>query len=155
MGNFGIDDYDENGNLRMGLILPLLVIVYSRFLLYGPISLIGGRAGNPMGKSSALDLSFLTNFSPFLVLSSILPVIILYLLLYREKRGTYPFSWLWDNGRAILIISALSQFVFVHYKIIGNTPLNMQAATTILMHILGLFVLAKSDRVKNIFTIKN
>ena len=39
----GIDDYDDRGNVKTGLFLQFALVYFSRFLLYGPISLLAGR----------------------------------------------------------------------------------------------------------------
>ena len=103
---FSINDYDNKGVLKPGIFLILIIVFTARFLLFGPLSLIARRG---LRTSREVDMSFLTNVSPFEMLSSIPPVVILFLML---ARGVNSPSWMkvvWMKGKEIMLATAAIQ----------------------------------------------
>ena len=105
----GIDDYDDSGNIKSGLFLQFALVYFSRFLLYGPISLLAGRG-------LSYDLSFLTDLPPGLMIASIPSTVLLFFLLAgRSFVKTRPIEVFLINGKLILIGAGISQIILLFY----------------------------------------
>ncbi len=104
---YSIDDYDNKGVLKPGIFLLIANLYVARFLLFGPLSLLAKFRGFSRGPS--LDTSFLTDVSPFEMLSSIPAVVLLFILLARNADSGNWMRWTWRNGRIILLSCLLSQ----------------------------------------------
>ena len=145
-----IDDYDEKGNIRPGLVTIFIFIYCSRYLFLGPLSILAKRAGN-FGNATSLDTSFLTNISPFLMISSIPSVLLLYLVIYRSEESSKFMKYLWRKGKAVLIISILGQ-ISINLSI--NMEINVNGWPNLVILALNLyliFFIFKSEKLKLYF----
>lgn len=146
--NYDINDFNEEGILTPGTFLSLVTFYISRFLFFGPISLIGGFRGFSGGR---LDLSYLTDVSPFAMASSIPAVLIIYTMISR-KPNSHPFiKKLWSWGKPLLIGSLIAQIVILGLEVYtakAATPVHM---TFGFLNFFFLIYLTTSNRPKDVF----
>jgi hypothetical protein len=130
--NYSIDDYADDGTLKPGLFLTLMVAVSARFLLYGPLSLLASRGGIT-GKNSYLDVSVLDVDSPFLMLASIPPAVILFILIARNKNSPDLARKIWAKGRVIMTACVSFQLA-LQFKVV------LVGGSAMLLQLIGLIV---------------
>ena len=149
----GIDDYDDRGNVKTGLFLQFALVYFSRFLLYGPISLLAGRG-------LRYDVSFLTDVSPALMIASIPTTVMLFLLMVRRSvtRGRV-IETLFKNGKMIMLGSGILQIILVVYdNFLFSNPSKLSniLLTGLFFNFLMVFLVWKSERINLVFReIKN
>jgi len=149
--NYDVDDFTEDGILKPGIFLILVTIYSSRYLLYGPLSLIASRKGR--GSSGAeLDLSFLSVDSPFLMLVSIPAAIILFIMLSRSKESRPFFRMVWKYGKALLVMGAVGQLGLLILNVINGQPLGLPMFVGGFVNAYVLYYLLTSERVKDVFS---
>tara|TARA_B100001093_G_C26718866_1_gene966906 strand:- start:375 stop:836 length:462 start_codon:yes stop_codon:yes gene_type:complete len=102
----GINDYDNRGNIRPGLMIPFFVIYFGRYLLSGILSPLAGL-------NNSFDLTFLTNHHPLLMMTSVLPVSLGLLILVGDIHKSNIRATLWSRGREILVATGLVQIFSV------------------------------------------
>ena len=148
--NYSIDDFTDHGVLKPGLFLTLIVMVLSRFLLYGPLSLLASRGGIT-GGNSYIDVSVLSVDSPFLMLASIPPVVILYILVARNKGSGDLIRNIWKHGRLILLVSVVCQLVLQVVEVASSGVAGLPVLAGVIVTAYCTFYVATSDRVRDVF----
>jgi hypothetical protein len=146
----GIDDYTADGTLKLGLFLTLLVLVPSRFLLYGPLSLLASRGGIT-GGNSYLDVSVLNVDSPFLMLASIPPVLILFILVARNKNSPDLARKTWANGKVIMVASLICQLALQLMEVWGVGKVAFPQLMGLIVSGYILFYFARMPRARDVF----
>ena len=141
-----INDYDDKGNIKPGLMIPFFVIYFGRYLLFGVVSLVAGR-GN------SLDLEFLTNHHPLLMMTSVLPVSLGLLILAKDIHKSSIRAGLWSRGREILVATGLVQIFLVLVIDYSNGQLNSISIAAQLINIYLVYAVFTSLRVKLFFSI--
>ena len=144
---FNIDDYNRKGFLKPGLGVSVIVFFYSRFLLYGPISLTGALSRN----SIPLDFSFITNTHPRLMISSIRPVILLFLLFSKSAKTPRLLRLFWTHGRGIIISTIVIQLVLSAYFNFISKPIHVSIIIEMLIQLFFLYIVASSFRIATVF----
>lgn len=148
--NYDIDDFNKDGTLTPGTFLIIVSIYISRYLLFGPISLIASRRGFSGG--GKMDLSFLTNVSPFEMLSSIPAVLLLFLIVRRNSKSPAYLKFTWRHGRILLILSLLVQLIIKLANTITEQQLTIPSAVFITLDTFLLYYLATSTRPRDVFS---
>ena len=143
----GINDYDDRGNIKPGLMIPFFVVYFGRYLLFGLVSVLAGR-GN------SLDLTFLTNHHPLLMITSVLPLSLGLLILVKDIPKSSIRAGLWSRGREILVGTGLVQIFSVlvidfSSGQITSTSIAAQFFTGYLVYLVFI-----NPRVKLFFSIK-
>ena len=146
MLNYSIDDFTDDGVLKPGLFLTLIVAVLSRFLFYGPLSLLASRGGN-----SYIDVSVLSVDSPLLMLASIPPVVILYILVARNSASRELIRNIWKHGRLILLVSVVCQLVLQIAEVAMAGVAGLLVLVGMIVTAYCTFYLATSGRVRDVF----
>ena len=147
---YSIEDYDEKGILKPGALLILAVLYVARFMLFGPLSLLA--AFRPMGVGPKLDLSFLTNVSPFEMLSSIPAVIILFIMLARSETSANWMRWVWEHGVKILVISVIAQLSIQITRFIHTDQIILDQFIMGLVNLYLLYYFSLGTRPKLVFS---
>ena len=145
--NYDVDDFTEDLILKPGIFLILVTIYSSRYLLYGPLSLIASRSPGP-----ELDLSFMSVDSPFLMLLSIPAVIILFIMLSRSKESKPFFRMVWKYGKALLVLGAVGQLGLLVLDVINGQPRGLLMFAGGFVNAYVLYYLLTSARVKDVFS---
>ena len=141
----GIDDYDDHGNLKTGLFLQFSLVYFSRFLLYGPMSLLAGRG-------LRYDLSFLTDLPPALMISSIPTTVLLFLVLVGKSFiKSMPIEIFFKNGKVILIGVGISQIILLCYDRLSESNLSNVFLAGLIFNLLMVFLVWKSERIELVF----
>ena len=149
--NYDVDDFTADGILKPGIFLILATVYSSRYLLYGPLSLIASRRGR--GSSGAeLDLSFLSVDSPFLMLLSIPAAIILFIMLSRSKESKPFFRMVWKYGKALLVLGAIGQLGLLIFDVIDGKSQGVPMFAAGFVNAYVLYYLLTSARVKDVFS---
>ena len=148
--NYSIDDFTDHGVLKPGLFLTLIVMVLSRFLLYGPLSLLASRGGIT-GGNSYIDVSVLSVDSPFLMLASIPPVVILYILVARNNGSSDLIRNIWKHGRLILLVSVVCQLVLQVVEVVMSGIAGLPVLAGVIVTAYCTFYVATSGRVRDVF----
>ena len=139
-----INDFDDEGRLKPGLVLPFLVIYYGRYFFLGPLSLFAGR-GN------SYDLAFLTNHHPLLMLTSVLPMFLGLLMLTKNPKRTKQGSALWVKGRGILLSTALIQLTFNSFLSVPGEGITLVFLSAQFFNLYLIYFLYRSERLKAFF----
>ena len=150
MLNYSIDDLTDDGVLKLGLFLTLIVAVLSRFLFYGPLSLLASRGGIT-GGNSYIDVSVLSVDSPLLMLASIPPVVILYILVARNSACRELIRNIWKHGRLILLVSVVCQLVLQIAEVAMAGVAGLPVLVGVIVTAYCTFYLATSGRVRDVF----
>ena len=148
--DYSIDDFTDDGVLKPGLYLTLIVTVSSRFLLYGPLSLFASRGGIT-GANSYIDVSVLSVDSPFLMLASIPPVVILYILIARNNGSRKLIRNIWKHGRLILLVSVGCQLVLQTAQVAMVGIAGLPVLVGLIVTAYCTLYLATSGRVRDVF----
>ena len=143
----GINDYDDRGNIKPGLMIPFFVIYFGRYLLLGILSPLAGR-GN------SLDLTFLTNHHPLLMMSSVLPVILGLLILVKDIPKSSIRAGLWSRGREILVVTGLVQIFSVLVIDYSNGQITSTSIAVQFLTAYLVYLVFTTPRVKLFFSIK-
>lgn len=150
MKNYDINDFNEEGILTPGTFLGLVTFYIARFLLFGPLSLLAKNRGFSGGGS--LDTSFLTDVSPFAMLSSVPAVLIIYAMFARNENSHVFIKRLWHWGRPLLLFSLLAQMAILTTEVYfakTATPVQMVYG---FLNIFFLIYLLTSPRPKDVFS---
>lgn len=113
--NYDIGDFDNNGILKPGAWLLLATVYLSRYVLYGPISIIASLRGRG-GSGAQLDLSFLQLESPWELLLGVPSLLVLFAMMRRRAEAGELVRSIWRNGKSILIASVLLHLGFLAYE---------------------------------------
>lgn len=132
---YSIDDYDNNGTLKPGIYLILATAYTSKFLLFGPLSLIARRSRI---SSQNMDLSYFTDVSPFEMLTSIPAVVLLFIMLARKSTSPNWMRWVWRNGRGLLVVSLGLQLSLIAINAFSDPQLSV---TTLIVGIISSYLL--------------
>ena len=145
---FSINDYDDKGVLKPGIFLILIIAFTARFLLFGPLSLIARRGL----RTREVDMSFITDVSPFEMVSSVPPVVILFLVLARGVNSPNWMKVTWMRGREILLVTVLVQACLYAFRL---TTVETIVAPDVVVGVVNLFLLfyfAFNARPKAVFS---
>jgi hypothetical protein len=148
--NYSIDDFTDDGVLKPGLFLTLIVAALSRFLFYGPLSLLASRGGIT-GGNSYIDVSVLSVDSPFPMLASIPPVVMLYILVARNSASRELTRNIWKHGRLILLVSVVCQLVLQIAEVAMAGVAGLPVLVGMIVTAYCTFYLATSGRVRDVF----
>ena len=147
---YDIDEYRNDGTLLPGIFMILICLYLSRYLLYGPLSLIASRRG--FGNSNAkFDLSFMTVDSPFEMLTSIPAVLVLFVMLARTKKSKAWIRWIWANGSHMLQFCAVTQFGLLVVDFVQAGKLVLVLAVGAVFNLYVLYYVFANQRVKDVF----
>ena len=149
--NYDVDDFTEDGILKPGMFLILVTMYSSRYLLYGPLSLIASRRGRE-SSGAELDLSFMSVDSPFLMLVSVPAMTILFIMLSRSKESKPFFRMVWKYGKALLVLAAIGQLGLLVLDLINGQPLGLPMFVGGFVNAYVLYYLLTSARVKDVFS---
>lgn len=148
--SYDIDDYNNEGTLTPGTLLILANCFVGRFFLYAPISIFAsfrGRMGGPK-----LDVGFLTDVSPFLMLSSVLPALLLYVMFTRHSGSPYWCRGVWKHGRRILISCLLFQILILFYEFDVGADVFPVQVFSFATSFFFLIFLSRSKRPRDVFS---
>ncbi|MBO6658794.1 MAG: DUF2919 family protein [Pseudomonadales bacterium] len=146
---YSIDDYDNAGSLKPGGLLIVSTLFVSRFLLFGPLSLLARRTR--VG-SNNLDLSFFTDVSPFEMLSSIPAFALLVIMLLRNSNSPSWVRLIWRNGRLLLITSVVIQIGLQGFDAFSNSELQFSEFIFVMINCFLLYYLSLSERTRAVFS---
>lgn len=149
--NYDLDEISRDGVLIPGGMLILLTFYLSRFLLFGPLSLLAGKGGRG-SKISNLDMSFLNVDSPFEMATSIPAVTILFIIWTRNQNSADWVRWIWRNGRLFLLFSVCSQLTVeaANFYLLGKFD-GVDLVYGIININVALYLLTK-QRVRDVFS---
>lgn len=147
---YSIDDYDEKGILKPGILLLLAELYVARFMLFGPLSLIASF--RPMGTGPSLDLSFLTDVSPFEWFSSIPAVFLLFMLLAKSENSGKWLRGVWHQGAKILAFSVIAQLSIQIIRIADGGSLGMDQFVMGLINLYLVYYFVLGKRPKLVFS---
>ena len=146
---YSIEDYDNHGVLKPGFFLIACTAYVARFLLFGPLSLVAGRA---MRGREALDVSFLTDASPLEMLSSIPAVIILFIMLARKPNSPDWMKLMWKHARALLALSVSAQLIIVINRVFYGHELSLVEFIVGMVNAYLLVYFSLNNRPKAVFS---
>ena len=149
--SYDIDDYSDEGILKPGAFLVMVILYSSRYLLYGPLSLLAQRRG-PGSSGGKLDVSFLSVDSPFEILVSVPAILILCTILFRRADSKPITRKVWQNGRALLVLGALGQLAILLIETSGSRHVETYILVGGFLNLYVLYYLATSNRVKDVFS---
>ena len=142
----GINDYDDQGNLKLGLLIPFLILYLGRYLLYGPISMLASR-GN-----FSYDMDFLAIQNPFLFATSVLPIFLGFLFLARRlPKGSFRL-FVWQRGREVLVVTSLLQFSVSLIFSVFDKKLVPLIFLSHFFDLVVVFIIVKSYRISIFFS---
>jgi len=144
--NYNIDDYADDGTLKPGLFLTLMVGVSARFLLYGPLSLLASRGGN-----TYLDVSVLDVDSPLLMLASIPPVVILFILIARNKNSSDLARKIWAKGRVIMAACVSFQLALQFKEVLVGGSATLLQLIGLIVSLYIVFYFSRMPRARDVF----
>ena len=145
----GINDYDDQGNLRPGLLIPFLILYLGRYLLYGPISMLASR-GN-----FSYDINFLAIQNPFLFVTSVPPIFLGFLLLAKRLPKDSFRHFVWQGGREVLLVTSLVQFSVSLIFSLLDKKLGPLIFLSHFFDLVVIFIIVKSYRISIFFSSTN
>ena len=143
--NYGIDEFNKDGILVPGLFLSFVTFYTARFLFYGPMSLVAGRRVSG-------DFSFLTDVSPFAMISSIPASLILYAMFSRRVGSSQVIKKIWSLGQPLLLFSLIVQMVILGYEVLINEALSAVQIVYAFLNLFFIIYLIRSSRPKDVFS---
>ena len=149
--NYDIDDFNNDGVLKPGAFMTMVIMYSSRYLLYGPLSLLAARRG-PGSSGGKLDLSFLSVDSPFEILVSVPAILVLSAILFRSKASKPITRTMWKNGKALLVLGTIGQLAILLIEISTSRHLEMFTLMGGFLNLYVLYYLLTSKRVKDVFS---
>jgi len=147
---FSIDDYDDKGVLKPGVFLIIANLYIARFLLFGPLSIFAKFRG--FSKGPSLDTSFLTDVSPFEMLTYIPAVILLFIMLARNANSGNWMRRLWKNGRQILLFCLLTQIAIHVIRTFLSGDISIADMVIGIINLYFVVYLVSSARPKVVFS---
>lgn len=150
--NYNINDFNDEGILNPGTFLIMILLYSSRYMLYGPLSIIASRAGRMGGSGLNLDLSFLTVDSPFEMLVSVPATIILFIMFIRSKESKQITRTIWRNGKPLLITGIVGQLVLKGLDLLDENSIAVASMLGGFVTLYALYYLAISKRVIDVFS---
>ena len=147
---YSIDDYDDKGVLKPGIFLLISNLYIARFLLFGPLSIFAKFRGFSSGPS--LDTSFLTDVSPFEMLSSIPAVILVFIMLARNADSGTWMRKTWEKGREILLSCLLTQIAIHGIRIFSSESIALSDVVIGIVNLYFVVYLVSGTRPKIVFS---
>ncbi|MBO6556870.1 MAG: DUF2919 family protein [Pseudomonadales bacterium] len=146
---FSINDYDDKGVLKPGTFLIIANLYVARFLLFGPLSLLAKFRGFSSGPS--LDTSFLTDVSPFEMLSSIPATVVLFIMLARSPQSAAWMRRTWDRGRLVLLACLSVQIIIQVIRIATANDLSLSDIVTGTLNLFFVIYFSTAARPRSVF----
>lgn len=148
---YDIDEFTDSGVLKPGIFMTFVILYASRFLFYGPLSIIASRSGS-IGSARSLDISFLTADTPLHMLSSIPAVVFLYLMLARSPKSTPLARKIWHDGKWWLGGSAFIQILLEGYALMGHGQIATISLIQLAAAVYVFYYLGFSQRARDVFS---
>lgn len=150
--NYDISDLDDNGQVKPGFFLLLVIVFLSRQFLYGPLALLASRKGRG-GSGADIDVSWLA-ISTYWEFLACIPALFMVLVLLKRKAGAA--NWVrrgWHSGRMILLTATVLQVAAIAVGSISH-EFNMHTAVLIVLiiHFYIFVYLFRTQRVKDVFS---
>jgi len=152
LNKYDLDDYDSNHTLKPGTFLALIAIYSSRYILYGPLSLLAGKKGRG-SPGAEMDLSFLKLESPMELIMCVPSILVIYAMMRRKPEAPQRVRAIWKNGRWLLLAATALHLGFLLFNVfVAGRPI---VTITIISGFIDLYIihyLFRSTRVRDVFS---
>lgn len=150
--NYDISDLDDNGQVKPGFFLLLVMVFLSRQFLYGPLALLASRKGRG-GSGADIDVSWLA-INTYWEFFACIPALFMVLVLFKRKADAA--NWVrrgWHKGRLILLTATVLQLAAI---VVGSITyefnIHTAALIVLIIHFYIFVYLFRTQRVKDVFS---